>query len=132
MFTMVVNVFKDIVFVRYLDHVQYSRAPALVMSPQTRETVGWLVYECEQYLTLSYDRDTGPPTVKGGDPKASGLVLLKSVIIDIKKLDNHQLLPKSGQVLNLPKPTQNAEYALQSKERKTRRIKHSEIKLETK
>jgi hypothetical protein len=97
------SVFKDIVVVRYLDHVQYSRAPALVMSPQTRETVGWLVYECEQYITLAYDRDVEPPTLKGGDPKASGLVLLKSDIIDFQRLNDVQLLPKEELCLNLQK-----------------------------
>jgi len=71
----------------FLDHVQYSRASALVMSPQIRETVGWLVYECEQYITIAYDRDVGPPTLKGGDPKASGLVLLKTDILEMKKLE---------------------------------------------
>ncbi|MCL2691792.1 MAG: hypothetical protein FWE56_06045 [Candidatus Bathyarchaeota archaeon] len=85
--TITCSVFKDIVVVRYLDHVSYSRASALVMSPQTRETVGWLVYEGEQYITVSYDRDVEPPTLKGGDPKASGLVLLKSAILEMKKLE---------------------------------------------
>jgi len=85
--TVTYNVSKDIVIIRYLDHVQYSRAPALVMSPQTRETIGWLVYECEQYITVTYDRDADPPTLKGGDPKASGIVLLKSDILEMKKLE---------------------------------------------
>jgi hypothetical protein len=78
--------FKGLVFVRYLDHVQYSRASALAMAPQTREAVGWLVYECGDYITLVWDRDASPPTIHNGDPKASGLVLLKSDILELKKL----------------------------------------------
>lgn len=54
------------------------------MSPQVREAVGWLVYNCDQYLTITWDRDAKPPTLKGGDPKASGLVLLKSDILELK------------------------------------------------
>ncbi|MCL5876557.1 MAG: hypothetical protein M1540_01940 [Candidatus Bathyarchaeota archaeon] len=78
--------FKDIIFVRYLDHVAFNRSIALVMQPQVREAVGWLIYECDQFVTLAFDRDAMPPTLKGGDPKASGLVLLKSDIIELKKL----------------------------------------------
>lgn len=78
---------KGLIFVRYLDHVSFNRASASTMAPQIREAVGWLVYECDQYLTLTWDRDAGPPTLKGGDLKASGLVLLKSDILELKKLD---------------------------------------------
>jgi hypothetical protein len=78
--------FKGLIYVRYLDHVLYNRSVALAMSPQVREATGWLVYQCEQYITLIYDRDAGPPTLKGGDPKASGLVLLRSDIVEFKRL----------------------------------------------
>jgi hypothetical protein len=57
------------------------------MKPQVREAVGWLVYDCEKYITISWDRDSGPPTIHGGDAKASGLVLLKSNILELKKLE---------------------------------------------
>jgi hypothetical protein len=80
------SVLQELVFVRYVDHVLYNRASALAMQPQIREAVGWLIYECPDYLTLSWDRDAGPPTLHGGDPKASGLVLLKSDILELKKL----------------------------------------------
>ena len=79
--------FKGLIFVRYLDHVLYNRNSALAMKPQIREAVGWIVYECEQYMTLTWDRDAGPPTLHGGDPKASGLVLLKSDILEMKRID---------------------------------------------
>ncbi len=75
-----------LIFVRYLDYVLYNRASALAMKPQSREAVGWLVYECEQYITLTWDRDAEPQTLKGVDPKASGLVLLKSDVLEMKKL----------------------------------------------
>jgi hypothetical protein len=74
------------VFVKYLDHVVFNRAIALDVQPQIREAVGWLVYECDQYVTIEYDRDADPPTLKGGDSKASGLCLLKSLILEMKKL----------------------------------------------
>jgi len=86
--TLAEPVFENVVYVRYLDHVVFSRVESLLMSPQTRETIGWLAYECEQYVTINYDRDAGPPTLKGGDPKASGLCLLRSNIVEMQKLDN--------------------------------------------
>ena len=76
----------ELVFVRYRDHVLFSRVSVLTVAPQLRETVGWLVYECNEYVIITWDRDANPPTLKGGDPKASGLVLLKSDILELKKL----------------------------------------------
>jgi len=98
-----INVFRNVVYIRYLDHVMYSRVDPLIMSPQTRETMGWLVYECEQYVTIKHDQDAStPPTLKGGDPKASGLCLLKTDILEIQHLNTPQTrtLPKIEHVLN--------------------------------
>lgn len=118
---------KQMVFVRYLDHVLYNRSSALAMKPQVREAVGWLVYESEQYVTLAWDCDAEPPTLKGGDPKASGLVLLKSDILELKKLETHErpLQKTSNCHLNSPQPIVRAEYALQTKKRKTHGAQNS-------
>lgn len=48
------NSVKGLIFVRYLDQVLYNRASSLAMKPQVREAVGWLVYECEAYVTLTW------------------------------------------------------------------------------
>ena len=77
---------QQLIYVRYRDHVQYNRSPAIMMQPQTREAVGWLVYDCDLYVTLTWDRDAQPPTLQGGDPKASGIVLLKSDVLELQKL----------------------------------------------
>jgi hypothetical protein len=115
--------FKRLIFVRYLDHVLYNRTSALAMKPQTREAVGWLIYDCEHYVTLVWDRDAEPPTLHGGDPKASGMVLLKSDIIALERLkveakNSHENIEW---VLNSPKATVRDEYALPPKKRKTQR-----------
>lgn len=110
---------QELVYVRYSDHILYNRASALAMQPQIREAIGWLIYECDSYITLCWDRDAGPPTLHGGDAKASGLVLLKSVIIEMQKL------PASLELdLNCKQPKQVAEYAFRPSERKT----HKEMK----
>ena len=78
--------FRGLIFIRYLDHVLFNRSSALIHKPQVREAIGWLVYECEQYVTIVWDRDAETPTLKGGDQKASGLVLLKLDILELKKI----------------------------------------------
>jgi hypothetical protein len=76
----------NFVYVRYWDHIIYHRGNPEVMSPQIREAVGWLVHECADYVIICWDRDADPPTLKGGDPKASGLVVLRSAILETKRL----------------------------------------------
>jgi hypothetical protein len=116
---------KNLIFVRYLDHVMYNRTSALAMKPQKREAVGWLIYDCDEYIVFSWDRDADPPTLRGGDPKASGLVLLKSDILMLESLSaeirfSHE---NSNWVLNSSKPTSKDEYAFRPTERKTQRAK---------
>ncbi len=77
---------SHVVYACYRDHVLFNRGNPVLMKPQIRETVGWLVYECECYIIISWDRDAEPPTLKGGDPKASGLVLLRSTILELRTL----------------------------------------------
>ena len=121
---------RELVSVRYLDHVLYHRASALSMKPQVREAVGWLVYECDQYVTLTWDHDAEPPTLRGGDPKASGLVLLKSDILELKKLGTQPqpLQENSNCHLNSAQPIQEDEYAFRTSERKTHGAKNSRRK----
>src|SRR3972149_7862502 len=105
---------QELVFVRYLDHVLYHRSSAVTMKPQLREPVGWLVFEGEQYITLAWDCDAEPPTLKGGDSKASGLVLLKSDMLEFKKLEVCALPLQENPYwhLNSATPKSNSEYAL--------------------
>ncbi len=76
----------ELVFVRYRDHVLYHRGDPITMKPQIRECVGWLVSQSTDYIIVAWDRDGEPQTLKGGDPKASGLVLLRSDILELKTI----------------------------------------------
>jgi hypothetical protein len=112
---------QELIFVRYVDHVLYNRSSALAMQPQIREAIGWLIYECNQYITLCWDRDAEPPTLHGGDQKASGLVLLKSDITALERLNvtakvSHGTVER---VLNSQPPIVKDEYAFRPTERKT-------------
>lgn len=75
-----------LIHVRYRDHVLYHRMLPENLRPQTRECVGWLVYDCADYIILAWDREAGSPTLKGGDLKASGLVLLRSDILELDRI----------------------------------------------
>jgi hypothetical protein len=77
---------SPLVYVCYRDHVLYHRGDPLSIKPEVRECLGWLVYECADYIVLVWDRDAGPPTLKEGDPKASGLVLLRSDVLEVKRI----------------------------------------------
>jgi hypothetical protein len=118
---------QQLIYVQYSDHILYNRASALAMQPQTREAIGWLIYECDNYITLCWDRDAGPPTLHGGDPKASGLVLLKSDIIALERLKVKAQISHGTveRVLNSQQPIVKDEYAFRPSERKTQRAKSS-------
>jgi hypothetical protein len=113
---------QPLIFVRYRDHVLYNRTSAFLMQPQIREAVGWLIYEAEQYIILSWDRDADPPTIHGGDPKASGLVLLKSDITRCVKFCPQPLPKKLELTLKSKQSIQESEYAFRPSERKTRSL----------
>jgi hypothetical protein len=121
------NPLLQLVFVRYRDHVLFNRSIASMMQPQIREAVGWLVYECDLYVIVAWDRDAGPSTLHGGDPKASGLVLLKSDILELQmlKICPLPLQKTSNWSLNRKPPIQEGEYAFRPSERKTHRAKSS-------
>jgi hypothetical protein len=112
------NAFTKLVCVRYVNHVLFNRTVALEMKPQIRVAVGWLVYECEQYLTIAWDCDDQSSTLQDGQLKASGLVLLKTAILALNKL-NAQNQAGVGLDLNCKQPTKEDEYALRPTERKT-------------
>jgi hypothetical protein len=78
--------FGDVVYCRYKDHVLFHQADPLPLKPQLREAVGWLVHQTPEYVIITWDRKADPPTLKNGDPKASGLVLMRGDILELRKV----------------------------------------------
>jgi hypothetical protein len=76
----------EFVYVKYRDHILFHHAEPVVLKPQIRETIGWLAYQNEDYIIVCWDRNADSPTLKGGDPQASGLVLLRSDIMELRKI----------------------------------------------
>ncbi|HML03156.1 MAG TPA: hypothetical protein VK487_07265 [Candidatus Bathyarchaeia archaeon] len=75
----------QIIKIRYRDHIIYNRGNPLAMKPQVREAVGWLVYECADYIVLCWDRTIDPSTLKRA-PQANGLVLLRAEILELRRI----------------------------------------------
>ena len=107
--------FQNVVYIRYRDHILFNHSTPMLMAPLVREAIGWLVYECKQYITLVLDRDARPPTLKGNnDPKATGLVILCSDIAEFKRLEDVLHFERS---LNSQSASfENREYAHLAKE----------------
>ncbi len=74
------------VHVVYRDHVSFRGTDPDLMMPQTRECVGWLINDSPDYVVVCFDRNADPPTLKGGDPKAGGLVILRSDLVKLEAL----------------------------------------------
>jgi len=74
------------VHVVYRDHVEFRGQDPELMVPQTRECLGWLVYESPDYVVVCFDRNADPPTLKGGDSKAGGLAILRSDLVKLEPL----------------------------------------------
>lgn len=76
---------KNLVYVRYLDHVLFRYTSPFRHSPVEREAVGWLVKETLEALWIVGDRSTQPLEQQTGSD--SGLVILKSDVLEMKRLD---------------------------------------------
>jgi len=105
----------SVVYVRYKDHVLFRNTPQPVEGAAERETVGWLTQETDELLCIQHDRTVENPHHSSGT--ASGLLLLKSCILEIRMLPLKNFL--SGSINCQNNITNTAEYALQSPKRKT-------------
>jgi hypothetical protein len=77
----------DLVRVKYYDHLRFNHPHPESLTPVRREAVGWLVFQCPEYVIVSLDRNADPPTLKGGDPNVLGHVLLRAEILELRKLE---------------------------------------------
>ncbi|RLI46039.1 hypothetical protein DRO69_03970 [Candidatus Bathyarchaeota archaeon] len=105
----------SIVYIRYKDHVLYRNTPENLENAAERETIGWLTQETGELLCIQHDRTVESLNYSSGT--ASGLVLLKSCILEIRALPLQNF--PSGSINCRNDKTTIAEYALQSAKRKT-------------
>lgn len=103
------------VYIRYKDHVLFKNVAKPIEDPAERETLGWLTQETDELLCIQHDRTAENPHRSSGT--ASGLLLLKSCILEIRMLPLQDFL--SGSINCQNNIVNTAEYALQSPKRKT-------------
>jgi hypothetical protein len=76
---------KDLIYVRYLDHMLFKNSNHSLLGPRVRETVGFLTKQTNDAIWVLWDR-----SVKSSpDEKASseaGLIILRSDIKEIRKI----------------------------------------------
>jgi hypothetical protein len=108
------------VYVRYKDHVLYKNIQQPVEEAVERETIGWLSKQTDEIMLIEHDRTI--PNIQITTGQGSGVIILKSCIIEIRELP----LQKSPKwLLNSPNNKAKDEFALQPKKRKTHRAKSS-------
>lgn len=76
----------SIVLIRYLDHVLFKDADPCTYGPFTREAVGWLDHEGDDCIRVIFERFAEPDPQGEARQRATGLVILKSNIIELKRV----------------------------------------------
>src|SRR3990170_7330363 len=72
------------VYIRYKDHVLFKNIQQPVEEAMERETIGWLSKENGEIILVEHDRTMPNVQLHGG--QGSGLIILKSCIIEIHTL----------------------------------------------
>jgi hypothetical protein len=102
------------VYVRYKDHVLFKNIQQPIAEAVERETIGWLTRQNDEIMLIEHDRTIPNPQIPSG--QGNGVIILKSCIIEIRKLPLQKTLNCH---LNSPETTNLSEYALQPTRRKT-------------
>ena len=80
------------VYVRYRDHVLFKDMdPEAFSAPFIRETIGWLEGENDNSIQVVWERSAGANTPEKAKQKATGLVIMKSSILEMRKLNGRHL-----------------------------------------
>jgi len=78
----------NLVYVRYWDHILFRNSDPNLYKPVLRECVGWILKENEEAVWLLWDRSVKSLPQERSNPNESGLVILKSEILEMKKLES--------------------------------------------
>ena len=74
----------DLVFIRYKDHVLFKDAEATEYRPWTRETVGWLDYQDEEFVRIIWERFHQPNPPENARLRSTGLSISRNDIVEIR------------------------------------------------
>jgi len=75
-----------LVYIRYRDHILFRNADPGLYQPAIRECVGWVLKENDDAVWILWDRSVEPLPHERFPASESGLVILKSDILEMKKI----------------------------------------------
>ncbi len=75
---------------RYKDHVRFEGADANLYKPLTLEMIGWLVHVDEECVRVVSERYAEPRASGNARVRSTGTVIIKSTILELKRLTNHR------------------------------------------
>jgi hypothetical protein len=76
----------SIVIVRYRDHVRFENANSGLYKPWILEAVGWLDHEDTEYIRIINERYVEPRHSGDNLLKSTGVSIVKSTIVELRKL----------------------------------------------
>ena len=71
---------------RYRDHVLFRDMDPEKASAFIRECVGWLDYEGQEHIRIVWERFAMPDPPGESKPRATGLVILKKTIVEMRRV----------------------------------------------
>jgi len=77
----------SLVYVRYMDHVLFKDVDPSLYRSWTRETIGWLDYKDANWIRIIWERFAMPDPPNEAKPRATGLVILKKTILEMRSID---------------------------------------------
>ena len=75
-----------LVYVRYQDHVLFKDADAGQYRPWTRECIGWLDYEDQEFIRIVWERFAEPNPPDNARIRSTGLAILKKAIVEMRRI----------------------------------------------
>lgn len=77
----------QLVYIRYRDHLLFKNLNPDNHFPSERECVGWVWKETSDAVWILWDRSVTPLPYERVRPRETGLVILKSDILEVRELD---------------------------------------------
>ena len=75
-----------VVFIRYKDHVLFKDVDAQDYRPWTRETVGWLDHQDDEFVRIVWERFLEPNPPENARLRSTGLSISRNDIMEMKRV----------------------------------------------
>jgi len=76
----------SLIYVRYRDHVVFRDMDPDEAASFTREAIGWLDYEDDEWVRIVHERFAMPDPPNESKRRASGFVILKKAIVQMRRI----------------------------------------------